>query len=207
VTATSAVPTKRPQLLLSVSEITGVQSRNRVAAAGPLCRATYDSIIEREGAAGVVGRASVRVMVLDLDGRLLLLHTCDPARRWFEWWELPGGGIEPREAPRDAAVRELYEETGIRAAGLGRPLGTVETQFSFGGCEYRQTEEVFVLFVAQPAVAPAALDGELEREARLGHRWWVPAEAFAADINLYPPQLADLYSQAASSASIAGRRR
>lgn len=30
-------------------------------------------------------------------------------------WQMPQGGIDPGEAPRDAAVRELYEETNIRS--------------------------------------------------------------------------------------------
>lgn len=29
-------------------------------------------------------------------------------------WQLPGGGIKRNETPVDAAVRELFEETGIR---------------------------------------------------------------------------------------------
>lgn len=29
------------------------------------------------------------------------------------WWQMPQGGIDPGEAPREAALRELHEETGI----------------------------------------------------------------------------------------------
>lgn len=33
-------------------------------------------------------------------------------------WEIPGGHIEPDETPRQAAERELWEETGITKAAL-----------------------------------------------------------------------------------------
>lgn len=36
-------------------------------------------------------------------------------------WELPGGHIEPNELPEQAAIRELYEETGTINASL-QPL-------------------------------------------------------------------------------------
>ncbi|SON57530.1 RNA pyrophosphohydrolase [Hartmannibacter diazotrophicus] len=33
-------------------------------------------------------------------------------------WQMPQGGIDPGEAPFDAAVRELYEETNVRSVEL-----------------------------------------------------------------------------------------
>jgi putative (di)nucleoside polyphosphate hydrolase len=39
-------------------------------------------------------------------------------------WQLPQGGIEPLEPSREAAFRELWEETGVRNASLiGEILG------------------------------------------------------------------------------------
>jgi putative (di)nucleoside polyphosphate hydrolase len=32
------------------------------------------------------------------------------------WWQMPQGGIDKGEDPRAAALRELYEETGVRSA-------------------------------------------------------------------------------------------
>src|SRR4051794_38917554 len=51
---------------------------------------------------------SVSVQLFDAEARLLLVRQRDGGI-----WSTPGGLIEPDERPADAAVRELWEETGL----------------------------------------------------------------------------------------------
>lgn len=55
-------------------------------------------------------RKCVGVMLVNADGEVFVGQRIDteaPA------WQMPQGGIDPGETPRDAALRELREETGI----------------------------------------------------------------------------------------------
>jgi len=49
-----------------------------------------------------------------IDKKILLVYHSK-----FNCWVQPGGKIEEGEIPEDAAVREVYEETGIRVKLLG----------------------------------------------------------------------------------------
>lgn len=49
-----------------------------------------------------------------LRGEEILLSRLAPYLSTEEQWTLPGGGIDFGEDPRDAVVREVYEETGLR---------------------------------------------------------------------------------------------
>lgn len=55
------------------------------------------------------------VTAYDSEGRLLLGLRNDNSK-----WTLPGGACEENESPEKAAVRELLEETGLKATGLER---------------------------------------------------------------------------------------
>lgn len=73
--------------------------------------------------------AWVNVVAVDGDGRVLLV------RQWrfgigAPTLEIPGGMVDPGETPRQAAERELYEETGHRAARWSE-LGAVDPNPAF----------------------------------------------------------------------------
>ena len=52
-------------------------------------------------------RLSVKALIKDDDGRIFLIREKDGS------WELPGGGLEHGEDPRQALTREIAEETGM----------------------------------------------------------------------------------------------
>jgi 8-oxo-dGTP pyrophosphatase MutT (NUDIX family) len=54
---------------------------------------------------------NIRTRVIVLHQGCLLLH---PPRPTESAWQLPGGGLEPNESLADCAVREVWEETGVR---------------------------------------------------------------------------------------------
>jgi 8-oxo-dGTP diphosphatase len=83
--------------------------------------------------------------IWDQEGRVLLLH-----RRDRDAWNLPGGKVEPAEAPWDACLREVGEETGLavrveRLTGLYAKPHTDELIFNFDcvvvGGRMRPTDE------------------------------------------------------------------
>jgi 8-oxo-dGTP pyrophosphatase MutT (NUDIX family) len=70
---------------------------------------------------------AVAIIVRDPLGRVLFVRDRDSGA-----WGLPAGAIDPGEAPRDAAVRELQEECGIECRNLELVAG-------LGGREFRHT--------------------------------------------------------------------
>ena len=69
-----------------------------------------------------MGRANVRAAggIVVRDGRVAVVH-----RPKYEDWSLPKGKLEPGETWEHAALREVFEETGLHCR-LGEELDSVE---------------------------------------------------------------------------------
>ena len=92
--------------------------RSEIIYKGPVFGVRRDEVLEPGGIRTtrevVTHPGSVVVLPLLPDGRILLVRQYRHATRQF-LWELVAGRIERGENPRQAAARELLEETGYRA--------------------------------------------------------------------------------------------
>ncbi|WP_170329651.1 RNA pyrophosphohydrolase [Ruegeria arenilitoris] len=57
-------------------------------------------------------RPCVGLMLMNAEGKIFVGQRND---RHADAWQMPQGGVDKGEAPRDAALRELWEETGVTA--------------------------------------------------------------------------------------------
>jgi len=155
-----------------------------------------------------VERTSVRVVLLDDQGRLLLFRTVDPTMPEIgEWWELPGGGVEAGETFVDTAVREIAEETGFTLARdeVGVPSWRRDSTYLRRHRRTWQHEIVVTAHVVGRGPEPAR-EGRTQEELQeyVGHRWWSVADLVAAaqSHRFFPGRLPELIEDFLSGATI-----
>ncbi|HTU07562.1 MAG TPA: NUDIX domain-containing protein, partial [Trebonia sp.] len=85
-----------------------------------------------------IRRTTARVLPVDREGRVLLLHGWDPRRPDDPFWFTIGGAIEDGETMPEAGARELREEAGIvvEPARLGEPIEVSTIEFSWAGVDF-----------------------------------------------------------------------
>jgi len=136
-------------------------------------------------------RRAGRVIVLDLDGRVLLFRYDDVPPNGRHWCP-PGGGLDDGEDYAAGARRELAEETGWTDVVLGDEVYRWTRTMEYADAIVRQHER---LFLARVAVARREL-GEVAAmhvsDGIAAWHWWTLAEMDATDEVIWPAGLADL---------------
>jgi 8-oxo-dGTP pyrophosphatase MutT (NUDIX family) len=148
--------------------------------------------VSAEPAAGGL-RKVARVVLLDPQDRILLLHGHEPDDPADDWWFTPGGGLEGDETREQAALRELAEETGITDVELGPVLWQRTCSFPFAGRRWDQDEWYYLARTTRTALVTTATGlTELEKRSVAGARWWSCGELAEAHETVYPKRLAEL---------------
>lgn len=143
-------------------------------------------------------RKVARVVLLDPEDRILLLHGHEPGDMADDWWFTPGGGLEGDETREQAALRELAEETGITDAELGPVLWQRICSFPFDGRRWDQDEWYFLARTTSSAASAVINETgltDLERRSVAGARWWTYRELAEAHETVYPTRLAELLNR------------
>ena len=118
-----------------------------------------------------VERTSVRVVLRDVDGRVLLFQTIDPT------------------------MPEVGEETGFALAAREVSLPTWRRDSTYVRRHVRTWQHELVVSAQVPGAAPVpAPDGRTpeELDEYVGHRWWTVAEIAGSRERFFPGRLPDL---------------
>jgi 8-oxo-dGTP pyrophosphatase MutT (NUDIX family) len=141
-------------------------------------------------------RRAARVLLVDASSRVLMLRGHDPARPDRRYWFTVGGGLDDGETVTQGAVRELFEETGLRvpAEALGEPVFHEAVEFPFDGAWYRQEQDFFLLRIDSWEVDFAGHNA-IERATVDAYRWWTVDELRGSEERYYPASLPDLIAR------------
>jgi 8-oxo-dGTP pyrophosphatase MutT (NUDIX family) len=137
-------------------------------------------------------RLTSRILLFDENDRVLLFLTKAPDSSGFARWITPGGGVEPGETHQQAAVRELFEETGVVVDSVGDPIWNHDFNVVWDEADHDTGHAEFYLLTThhfEPVSTNWTPEEHVDVEAS---RWWSLDDLLATMEPFEPPELPDL---------------
>ncbi|MVW86209.1 NUDIX domain-containing protein [Pseudomonas sp. PB101] len=143
-------------------------------------------------------RDSARLLVINPSKQVLLFHFQhkNDALAGQSHWATPGGGVEPGESFEVAAVRELFEETGLLVDSVGSSIAERSFPMMLPSGETVLSVERY--FVVHTDSEHLSREGWTAHEVRVmaDHKWWSVAELRATSETVWPERLIEMLESA-----------
>jgi probable phosphoglycerate mutase len=130
-------------------------------------------------------RLASRVILIGPNQSVLYLRAQEP-QSMNVFWVMPGGGLDSEETFKDAARRELIEETGCQF-NLGPCVWFRRHKHSWNGKPADQYERFFVAHTESIMLNPVNQDGYIS-----GYKWWLLDELVSSNEEFAPRAVANL---------------
>jgi ADP-ribose pyrophosphatase YjhB (NUDIX family) len=140
-------------------------------------------------------RRAARVLLLDPDDRVLLLRYDDGPPNGHHW-TTPGGGLNDGEDYRDAALRELEEETGWSDVMLLHEMNRRSFDMDYGGRMVRQQERLYLARTGRAGREIHGVEAMHAADRIAAWRWWTLAELDSTQEAVWPSHLPELVRNA-----------
>ncbi len=150
-------------------------------------------------------RLTSRILVIDERDRVLLFLTRGSVPGQLTRWITPGGGVDAGESHRDAACRELFEETGLDVDDLGEPIWSSDFEVDYVGGDHDTGHAEFYL-LRTSAFTPSRdnLTAD-ERVDVIDTRWWTLEELSTTAEPIEPLELRSLVARQLATSRLSAK--
>ena len=136
-------------------------------------------------------RPSSRLLIIDPLQRVLLFRFAHShgALNGQTYWATPGGGVKAGETFEDAAIRELWEETGVNIEDPGPQIAQRQFDLQLPDGEIVQADERYYrIQVADNRLSTDAWTAN-EIECMAEYKWWSLQELAETSETVWPENL------------------